>query len=60
MTVCIPPLRPSTAKLKTYTGKVIAVEGTIDLNVVYKNQTDQVNLLVVDGNAPSLMGPDWL
>ena len=57
---CVPPLRPSSAKLKTYTGEVIAVEGTINVNVVYKDQTAKVNLLVVAGNGPSLMRRDWL
>lgn len=44
---CTPPLRSTTAKPKTYTGEVIAVEDTLDVNMVYKDQTAKVNLLVV-------------
>ena len=55
-----PPLRASKAKLKTYTGEVITVEGAMDVDVAYKDQTARVNLLVVAGTGPSLMGRDWM
>ena len=42
-----PPLRPSPAKLRTYTGERIAVKGTIDVNVIYQKQESQLGLLVV-------------
>ena len=55
-----PSLRASSAKLKTYTGEVIPVDGEIDVDVGYKDQTARVNLLVVSGNGPSLLGRNWL
>jgi len=42
-----PPLRPSPAKLRTYTGERIAVKGTIDVNIIYQKQESQLGLLVV-------------
>lgn len=41
---CTLPLRPSTGKLKTYTGEVIAVEGTIDINMLIQGPDDQGQL----------------
>lgn len=55
-----PPLRPSPAKLRTYTGERIAVKGTIDVNVIYQKQESQPGLLVVAGSGPSLTGRDWI
>ena len=47
-------------KLLTYTGEVVKTEGTISVRVTYKNQKKELDLLVVQGNGPSLMGRDWL
>lgn len=55
-----PSLRASSAKLKTYTGEAIPVDGEIAVDVGYKDQRAKVNLLVVSGNGPSLLGRDWL
>ena len=46
--------------LKTYTGEHIKVLGSIDVNVIYKNQKKQLPLLVVAGDGPSLFGRNWL
>ena len=53
-------LKPSTVKLKTYTGESIAVKGTINVHVIYLEQESRLNLLVVAGTGPSLMGRDWI
>ena len=55
-----PTLKPSTVKLKTYTGESIGVKGTIDVHVAYLEQESRLNLLVVAGTGPSLMGRDWI
>lgn len=55
-----PRLEPSQATLKTYTGERIAVEGTISVEVAYERQRARLNLLVVAGDGPSLLGRDWL
>ena len=55
-----PVLKPDNVKLLTYTGEVVKTEGTISVRVTYKNQKKELDLLVVQGNGPSLMGRDWL
>ena len=55
-----PQLKASSAKLKTYTGEILNILGTITVTVSYKGQVADLNLLVVAGDGPSLMGRDWL
>ena len=55
-----PQLKVSQAQLKTYTGESIKITGAIDVEVVYNDQHKQLNLLVVEGEGPSLLGQDWL
>ena len=55
-----PPLQPSTTTLRTYTGESINVVGVIDVCVQYANNVAQLNLIVVDGDGPTLMGRNWL
>ena len=55
-----PQLKASSAELKTYTGEVLNILGTITVTVSYKGQVADLNLLVVAGDGPSLMGRDWL
>ena len=55
-----PQLKASQAQLKTYTGESIKIIGAIDVEVVYNDQHKQLNLLVVEGEGPSLLGRDWL
>lgn len=47
-------------QLKTYTGELISIKGLIQVPVTYNDQTKLLDLLVVKGNGPSLMGRDWL
>ena len=53
-------LRRSQAKLKTYTGDVIIPEGETTVCVCYENQCKELDLTVVSGDGPSLMGRNWL
>ena len=53
-------LRPSKAKLTTYTGETIQVLGIADMKVEYKGQTMTLPLLVIPGAGPPLLGRDWL
>ena len=55
-----PPLKPCTARLKTYTGEVISVKGALDVLVTHRGTSKQLSLVVVAGSGPSLMGRDWL
>ena len=55
-----PQLKASQAQLKTYTGESIKIIGAIDVEVVYNDQHKQLNLLVVEGEGPSLLERDWL
>ena len=41
-------------------GEVVKTEGAISVRVIYKNQEKELDLLVVQGNRPSLVGRDWL
>ena len=52
----MPPLTSANCKLKTYTGEQIKVLGKIDVMVALNNQTQPLQLLVVDGEGPSLLG----
>ena len=55
-----PDFQASNAQLKTYTGEVIKVLGAIEVEVTHNEQKKQLNLLVVAGEGPSLLGRDWL
>ena len=55
-----PKLRPSTARLSTYTGEKIHVIGQITVCVVYMQQKRQLPLLIVPDEGPTLFGRDWL
>ena len=47
-------------KLKTYSGEQLSVKGVIKVEVQYKDQCEQLQLVVARGNGPSLFGRDWL
>ena len=47
-------------KLRIYAGEELEVLGAIAVSVVYQAQEEQLRLLVVAGNGPSLLGRDWL
>ena len=55
-----PPLKPTDAKLRTYTGEELTLKGRLTVRVVYGQQEATLPLLVVDGSGPSLLGRDWL
>ena len=51
-----PNLQPTTSKLRTYTGENIEVLGIANLNVSFQEQNQELQLLVVAGDGPSLLG----
>ena len=53
-------LQSTTSKLRTYTGKNIEVLGVVNVNVSFPEQNQELQLLVVTGDGPSLLGSDWL
>ena len=52
-------LERTNIKLKTYTGELIPVAGKVTVNAKYENQEELLEVLVVKGNGPNLMGRDW-
>ena len=52
--------RPKLNKLRTYSGEMLKVLGSITVDVNYEAQKEQLPLLVVAGNGPSLFGKNWL
>ena len=54
-----PSLTPTNIRLCTYTGKGLDVKGCVHVVVEYGSQRETLNLLVVKGNGPSLMGCNW-
>lgn len=55
-----PPLSPTQKKLCTYTRESLQVKGAIAVTVHYQGQTAELELVVVAGAGPSLLGRDWL
>ena len=55
-----PPLHPTDVKLRTYTGEAIPVVGKLMVKVQYQGQEEELPLVVVAGDGPSLLGRDWL
>ena len=53
-------LKPSAAKLRTYTGEEIKVKGVVEVKVKYGHQMKNLSLTVVDSDGPTLLGRDWL
>lgn len=54
------PLEAASIKLKTYTGEVMPVLGQFEATVSYKQQTEQLPVIVVKGSGPALCGRNWL
>ena len=46
--------------LRTYSGEQLKVLGQLKVTVKYNDQVQQLPLLVVAGDGPSLWGRDWL
>ena len=55
-----PPIKPTDSKLRTYIGEKLDVVGAIDADVEYKSRSVKLNMVIVKGDGPSLMGRDWL
>ncbi len=55
-----PEIKPTQAKLRTYTGEEIVVKGAVDVKVRYGGQEAEVSLIIVDGQGQTLLGRDWL
>jgi len=53
-------MQQSMTALRTYTGKVISVLGTVMAEVKYENKKYSLTAHVVSGQAPNLLGRDWL
>ena len=54
-------LQNSHTMLRTYTGEVMPVLGKMAASVKYKsNQPEALELTVVEGDGPTLLGRDWL
>ena len=56
-----PKLKPSSVKLKSYTGDVVPVLGEFRTSVAYKGQRhDRLKVIVIQGSKTNLLGRDWL
>ena len=53
-------LVPSEIMLRTYSGEHLKVEAEMVATVKYGTQTEQLTLIVVEGNGPLLLGRNWL
>ena len=53
-------LEPAKVKLRTYTGELVKVIGTLNVIVKYEKQEVELQTLVVEGSGPNLLGRDWL
>ena len=55
-----PTLQNCNSNLTTYSGEKISVLGKIAVHVSYKDQQEDLSLLVFEGSGPPLLGRDWL
>lgn len=55
-----PAMRPTTVRLRTYSGQSLTVLGTVNVSVQYETQQVEHSILVVDGSGPNLFGRDLL
>ena len=54
-------IKPAKVKLRTYTGGLGKVLGTVNIAVEYEGQGEKMSaLLVVEESGPNLLGRDWL
>ena len=53
-------MKPAHVKLRTYTGELIKVLGTVDVILKYEGQKNELSTLVVEGSGLSLLERDWL
>ena len=55
-----PSLEESNITLRTYSGEQLAIKGTLQVDVEYKDQKAHLQLVVATGQGPNLLGRDWL
>ena len=55
-----PLLQPSSAELHTYTGGSITVLRSINVNVTFRDCAASLELLIIEGEGPTLMDRNWL
>ena len=56
-----PQINKTNDILRTYSGENLRIICSIQVNVLYKNQTvENLPLLVVPGECPNLLGCNWL
>ena len=55
-----PPIKPSTLRLRTYTGQAIPHLGVLDVSISVGGQRAQGRFVIAKGGGPSLLGRDWL
>ena len=53
-------LNKSQLILKTYTGQIMKVVGEFPVDVRYKEQQKSLDLVIVEGGGPPLLGRNWL
>ena len=53
-------MKPAHVKLRTYTGELIKVLGTVDVILKYEGQKNELSTLAVEGSGLSLLERDWL
>ena len=56
----VPPLEPTSVKLKTYSGESLEILGKVHVIVSYEGNTYTLSVIVVKGSGPCLLGQDWL
>ena len=55
-----PSLKKTNMRLRTYTGEMLVIKGSISVSVCCRSVRALLDLLVVAGTGPSLMGRNWL
>ncbi|XP_047741571.1 uncharacterized protein LOC125179544 [Hyalella azteca] len=54
------PLKPAQCLLSTYSNSVLEVLGKVAMDVVHAGKRLKLNIFVVRGDGPTLLGRDWL
>ena len=55
-----PTIQPTSTQLRMYTGEQIKVIGAVDVDVQYQTQKAWFDLVIVEGDGPTLTGHNWL
>jgi hypothetical protein len=53
-------IKRSNILLVTYSQQQLKLVGEVEMNVKYKDKLYALNLKIVNGNGPTLLGRDWL